>query len=729
MINKIFTEIGMMVGIRLTIYILSVTMCEAIFEEEVLVKENQGIMLQPTGVIVRGTQASYVSSFIRIENPIKTRNYCTMGCGVRMSDILNLVRLTECQYNENKVAMNATAYREIFIEGNDTTKGLDKDYDNHAKCVQRCLKDLRCKAYGTEQKTNGMLCKLRDKEVTMYKTLMHSREVTMDECLVPNRQRFCKERQDNMTKLMALENEKYVNRTWEELNRFINKEKEEKTRKRRSLGTVLPILGALATGYSIYEIKKLQSHMDEYKKKFEVFKAKEIEFDQQVTKFEGSTLQMFKALENEMEETILQVECKIKTLVYQLLENRRLTSWEHKLQTIYKDIISGNVEGSISATLFNITDIEILLNNTEMLNDTIYHKKPELLYRIGQAHVAGHDIIGKYFNIHIVIKIPVIKTNSFAMVYDILQSGMTRKTEDEISCFKWDIPDTIFKEKERYYKIPDRTVCTDRYGLKLCMVKTANITDEVPCLRNIKSCEIIKTDCKTNIKQSTTGVMVKTDEPVSVVLQTNKKITKSIEKSENGVYFLPFKKYYQIMIGQQNIYSLEKPAEVKMIDLEDRDEWETWLDQEIFEMNKIDMTKSIDILTKQQSIINQMLEEPQYNVHISRLWWMGPIVFSLLAAAIIWYLITRCLKHKIECQTCIKISSRKRQLQNEEEPISLKRLKLEEEKQEEEEELEAKIEPKIEKKSSIHNIKNIEIYSVDDYIKDSDPLLGQEAKI
>lgn len=255
-------------------------------------------------------------------------------------------------------------------------------------------------------------------------------------------------KRDSVSHSIYIEDRKFINETWTQLNKWVEESKKNcydsdnvaQKQRKRSAAFLLPIIGLLASGFSLYENYRLSQHVKRLSNQFEDFRSDQRRFNELQIKYNGEILHLYKSLEDELTLAKFNWDCQTNNLGYQILHSRKLIMRKSYLETIYKDIIQGSFTGSIPATTFPKETVQAILNETTMLKGTIYHHNPKLFFKLGKMYIADQTVSDLYFNIHIVLSIPIQNEAKLWPLYSIQQVGVFSGGE----CSKFNVPNLVF---------------------------------------------------------------------------------------------------------------------------------------------------------------------------------------------------------------------------------------------------------------------------------------------
>ncbi|KAL5269333.1 hypothetical protein ACHWQZ_G002973 [Mnemiopsis leidyi] len=363
----------------------------------------------------------FISTFLKIKNPSIEDNACLGICGLNQEEILSKLVMERCDQMDDKTGNGDKMIEKIEFDGetgNDTSV---------TQCFQACLRNGECSDFGIrpQKGADKIDCILRRGAPKGKKTWKGAKEYDL-ECMVGDKKQFCRDRISNTNKLINRENDKYVNSTMEGFQSMISAVG-SKGRVKRYAAPVLGGLGMITSGFALFETYQLQQHIDQIQHQFEEFREDVEDFEEASIKFHENILKVYRALETKMNEGFERIECNMRNLAYQMLFSRRLVEWKLFIDIISKDLISGQLVGTVSPKLFNETDVKMILARTE-LRDTVFNTDIGLFYRLSRTWVTKITKDGDMYNIHMVISIPNIKIHKVYTMYKAQSVGMINGT-------------------------------------------------------------------------------------------------------------------------------------------------------------------------------------------------------------------------------------------------------------------------------------------------------------
>ena len=285
------------------------------------------------------------------------------------------------------------------------------------------------------------------------------------------------------------------------------------------------------------------------------------------------------------------------------LKRHQLQSWKDYIYTLSKDLIDGRFRGPVSPAIFNESDILELLKNNKM-ESSIYVENIPLFYRLGRMWLADVKKDGGFYNLHVIISIPQIKSTEMYILYQVNQVGLVNGSQ----CMSLDIPNQVYQKSQSFYELENENNCEVRSGIKLCLGNKENEKEsrKAKCLTAEPSkCKTIMEKCQVNFIQTGSGVMVRALNHLKASTQTSP--TEYIDIANSSVVkFLSYEKYYQVVADNFIIRSINEPMFAKELELEDPEKWEKYLISEHNQLRRTNVSEISTNLIRQKEIVAEM---------------------------------------------------------------------------------------------------------------------------
>ena len=524
----------------------------------------------------------------------------------------------------NKISMRM---EESF--GNIEEEQTQQYKEQEIECFKICLRERLCESFGLIHQNTHSICILRTSMPSRYTTLEGSSEFDLG-CHIGNKQKFCQTFKSPLDELLTLENRKSIDETMmnlEKLSGLTQSEKSNRTRRSAVLGALFGgIIGTLTGGFSLYETYKLKSHVKQIQNQFEEFRKDVIMFETESVKFHQNVLSIYKRLQTKMDEGFSKLDCNIRNVAYHMMVGKRFLEWKAFIDVMAKDLIGGNLIGPVSPILLNDSDIRKLLQDP-MFAETVYQHNIPLFYRLSKMLIVDIKKDEGMFNIHIVITVPNVKSKKVYTTYNTASVGMVNNG----TCSNINLPPLVYGKEERYYKIDSSYNCEFRNNIRLCLSNQhqEEINKEVECLsENHRTCEIISEKCETKIIQTSGGIMVRSVNNIKASNKSNKAnyidvSTKPITK------FLNYRDFYHISVDNRIIMALEDPVMVKELDIENEDDWQSYLNEKLINLKTVNIDILNESIQKQKEAIHD-LENSKININTTKIFSISNMIMCIL---------------------------------------------------------------------------------------------------
>ena len=622
--------------------------------EEIYVNEELGTMLISKGLLLADQRSAYVSSFIRVPNPLSNVNLCNLGCGQGSVTLDDYLMAAECKVGVDKTGLNKMADTVI--------KGMEYDTEIYGAsggraveswCLLECLRSDGCKTFGVRE---GSVCWLRNRALTHYemKDQVGSAEVDLQCVVKNNKTRVCEEllKEDSMNHLMTQENEKFVREHWETINQLIKDSEEVMRRKRSLMGTLAGAsIGFLATGFSFFEMNKLGDHVDKLKAEYQEFKERQVAFDKDQVEFNNEVLMVYKGLGRETQKEIRRLHCEVSSMGFHILNMRRLLEWKDFLYQLYKDVLSGSMVGTISTVIFTKENMRTIVKETGLLKGTIYEEDPTLAYRLGTMSIVEKSISEDRFVIHVVLKLPIIKREELKVMFEVQQTGVRHGK----ACVRYNLPRNVYRSERKFYEL-ESPMCSIISNIRLCTSSINSTFTEMPCVTNKENCVGTLEKCS-KIRQSVGGVLVRSQEQIRAAVLGDPDTLEPDQPRANSVAFFNYSRYGDVLVGRVKIRGIRSATLDKVIKLSDPKEWLNKIRNETRELTKQNITNLVGIVEDQTMELGRIKESTKQN----RRWtlYITPIltimVIIIIGYECVWMWLPKSCRKKVEkCVLCKK---------------------------------------------------------------------------
>ena len=621
--------------------------------EEIYVNEELGTILISKGLLLADQRSAYISSFIRVPNPLADVNLCNLGCGQGSVTLDKYLMAAGCKVGAGKTGLDKVADTVIQgIEYEPREEGVSGGRALESWCLLECLRSNKCKAFGVKE---GSLCWLRSRALTHYelKDQVGSAEVDLACVVKNNRTKVCEEllKEDSMNYLMTQDNERFVREHWESINQLIKNSEGTMRRKRSIIGTLAGAsIGFLATGFSFFEMNKLGDHVDKLRAEYNDFRERQVKFDKDQIEFNKEVLKIYKGLERETQKEIRRLHCGVSSLGFHILNMRRLMEWKDFLYQLYKDVLGGAMVGSISTVIFTKENMRTVIKETELLKGTIYEENPTLAYRLGTMSIVEKSIREDRFVIHVVLKLPIIKREELKVVFEVQQTGV-RHGEAGV---RYNLPRNVYKNEGKFYVL-ESPMCSMISNIRLCTSSINSTFTEMPCISDKGSCVGTLEKCSTNIKQSMGGVLVRSQEPIRAAVLGDPNTFDPEQPRANSVTFFNYSRYGDVLVGKVKIRGIRSATLDKVVKLSNPTQWLEEIRNDTRKLTKQNITRLTKIIEDQSKELEKMNESTEQNRRWT--WYIVPMVIimglMIIGYECVWKALPEgCRERVASCKKC-----------------------------------------------------------------------------
>jgi hypothetical protein len=618
-------------------------------KEEIWVNEDLGTMLISKGLLLADQRSAYVSTFVKVPNPLSNVNLCNVGCG-RAMEVLD-IRMTGRECNEGRFMKGKDKVSDTVIKvieyDQEVSDGVAKSRYIQVWCFLECLREDECQAFGV----NDELCLLRSRKLGWNELEENKACGEWDlDCLTnSNRTRICEEfiARDPINFLMHQENKKFVEGNWKMLNQLI--ESSDKGRSKRSVMSMIGggVLGFLATGFSFFEMQELKDHVEKLRVDYNEFKGKQMSFNRDQVMFNKKILMIYKGLERETQREIKNLHCQVNSLGFHILNMRRLLEWKDYLFQLYKDILGGGMVGSISTLIFTKDNIETIVKETALLHGTIYEEDPILAYRLGKMSIVQNSITEDDFIVHVVLKLPIIRREELKVIFEVKQTGVKHMG---MACATYDLPRNVYRHEGRFYVL-DSPMCSPVANIKLCTASLNSTVREMPCITDKERCDVIVEKCRTRIIQSVGGLLVRSDEEIRAATIKHPDTFEREKPTANTVMFYNYSEFSDVLVGPVKIRGIQSTTLERVVKLSSPKVWLENLKNHTAKMMKQNVSQLVKVVESQENTVRLLKEEA---VIFGRgKWWVTPVtVLVILSTMAIYWCVGRRMENMKMCWRC-----------------------------------------------------------------------------
>ena len=515
-------------------------------EADPIIYEKLGLALTSIGWIGIRDQEIYTSLFIKLESPLLGINACTTPCGVKQEALLEISRKDEC-LNANKIG-NGVEMRRVKFQESAGSKGLIET------CLSWCLEEEQCMGIAAIVKGKDQQCILRSSRFSRLTTSSESRGEIILSCLMRDRKSFCADNMNSIAKSFMTKNNQTLAEIWsrstqaiEVVRKLTNLKFGEKDRAKRSWMTAAPLAGVLVSGLSLYESFKVNKHVKDLDERFRHFCEKTVGFRKRTLEFEEQTINIIGGLARDMETLEEELQCEIRQVARQIFTVQRINEFEDYISNLLDPIARNRMDGP--ATL-KVLDKDMLqqIAKGPRLSGTIYEDNPELL-TLGRLILVDAVETESAFTSHLVLALPMLKKEEIYPLFKTNTVVFNPDYSQNANCGRVEMVEYVTKKGDEGWLEVDLEKCTSRGQVKLC--STLGKT-RLPCLEQGENCQITGTQCRTEIKEIPSGILVNAMGPV-----------KGVAKGEKELRDIPVRGYYSysnfssLVIDKRVVYSLE----------------------------------------------------------------------------------------------------------------------------------------------------------------------------
>ena len=563
--------------------------------ESVIIKDK-GLILKRDGWIGLDVGVKLMSVFLKFQNPYRDYHPCYDGCGLPLNELTST-------YSSKK---DTCVKKRIVYDEQSVKPDYSHQYESHndeqdeIDCIYRCIKTPECNYWSKRKQDTEVTCDLwnNDPVIQTGFKLGSSGHIS---CLIgSNRTNYCYEKQSTEAKLFQQINENYVSKIWQEKLLELG-DRENKKRTKRGVGTVLfGVLSFAAAGYSTYQTWNMKKHVDELQKEFTEFKQTQIERYQEEVIFRKKTIQIIQQLQSETQEQLRNLDCKNRELTFQAIYKYKMNLWIRLLdQVITGSSIKG--ERDITANIVKPEWALKLIREDGSLNSSLMMNNPSLFYKLSSQHIVDANFDGKQVNVHLILRVPIIKQNQITPLYTVHQVGLYAK-----QCMNLKLPRNIYKHEGKYMLPNSLDNCETLGSLKLCnKANTAISFAATECLNgDLTQCEMTPDDCDTKFIESMSGILVRTNDKIRAIPKNGSRMMTIVSKPKNPeISYISFNEYDSIIFDDMLFTSPDEPALEEVINIPIDPAWENFTRAEGDMMIPLNVSELNDLIGKTQAFL------------------------------------------------------------------------------------------------------------------------------
>ena len=210
------------------------------------------------------------------------------------------------------------------------------------------------------------------------------------------------------------------------------------------------------------------------------------------------------------------INCDIDALASVIIYQNIILESLEETRIILSALDRGRLIGEVGQIL-DMEDIQLLVESSKQLNNTIFQKYPELLFRVGQMVLTNFTESDAAYNFHFVLAAPNLRLEGIHQIYNAIQVPINDPT-DPNTCLGVQLPSTIFRAKGQFYTA-DTTDCQKHNALLVCLQNFDNpfsaSFQEIGCLNgNFSQCATTLVPCSSAIRFTKAGALIFSTEKV-----------------------------------------------------------------------------------------------------------------------------------------------------------------------------------------------------------------------
>ena len=128
-----------------------------------------------------------------------------------------------------------------------------------------------------------------------------------------------------------------------------------------------------------------------------------------------------------------------------ILQSQEISEWERKVYEILRPLERGSMIGPLSPQIFDLTMLQNIVHSAKDLTDTVYKQDPSYLYHTPTATLIEINDNTADYSFHLILQVPVIKTNHAYPYYAVRQTSFTVKNNCYFQ-FPWPTRIRLFLE-------------------------------------------------------------------------------------------------------------------------------------------------------------------------------------------------------------------------------------------------------------------------------------------
>ena len=600
-------------------FLLLIISVQAQNEIAPIVFKDQGVVLNPQGLIAIAPERLRISLMMKLQKPslLTFDDNCQNICSNDNISGFITNRDDHCiQWNHKPIE---DPYR---------TVEEDKFMDNIRTCLTSCQQD------------NCRWIKITMKGCRLYHDTQFTKEennvVILGPCLLQKIAQQC-DLNPKKANIIAAALNQDVNEYWTQIMTQLSEIDNNQNRQKRQIAMIVGTAGVLTSlvtsGFNFFNNRRLEQKIKDMQNDFYTFAENVHKFEENTYDFEKEIIKVIDEIGTAQAKSSKDLTCKTDQLTLALLQYREMTRFKERVNEILKPLNDGKRTAMFTPRLVNISTIQDIINNHPKLEDTLYREQPTLIYATSKATIAevAENKEANAIVIHLILTIPTLKDQH---VYQYFKTAQTGFYYDK-KCWKHEIPRTVFQKvsldlktgitSRAFYSL-DAVHCEGESNL--FMFCDININQamtnplrlmEAECLSETpNTCNMSPIACKDKILYNVHGLLAMSHKEIKGVLkevtQERKIFTWTPQNSTTRTSYWPWKTYEYVEFSSGIARAVDYEGEIKGASEEQQTEW--W--------NTIKKTNEI-IEAKNLSKAYQSLEKTLENIKDQGNWFNSHI--------------------------------------------------------------------------------------------------------
>lgn len=586
----------------MSLIIFLIPVCGGSYVSKPIIRQEQGILLNPEGIIAGASKMTHASLYIKIQKPRVFEGFsktCQKICDNQ--DYLDESFACLVIINDG-IKMSPTNVTEI----------------SKSECAKTCIRNSECKM----MKSEGTLCQTFDE---LYGNSKRIKEITKKgmvdaECARTRLRSSCEiSPTSQLNSILASDIQQEVDTFWADKQGQINELfpfATHENRKKRSVvveGALSAIGTAVNTGFTLWETSRIQSKIDEHSVNFRKFANKMLQSEARQIQMNNEVLQIVHKLESNVDTAFSNVQCHMNALTMNFIQDKLVRKFKEKVNALTNAVNLGKRSTGISPEMFHIKELKQLVNGNAELNSSLYGENISWIYATGKITLVEFAEEDSSISLHMVLSLPMLKKSQVFHYYKTQQTGFRFNQ----SCWKVDLPNLVFKDAEGKFRKVDESTCNGEL-IKFCFENKerneSTSAEVIPSLSDnfTREPELIPVKCRQNTIYNQIGVLALSTTKVKAVLRkivkNNKVVTWSPE--EPNTRWFDWKTYSHIELDDGIIYANEFNTEIETFSIKNVTAWQNALIRAHDIFRKTDKNEAIKVLKVQLEKIKE-----KQNVH------------------------------------------------------------------------------------------------------------------